>query len=106
MQNVIYIDRVEPNWDFRVVRRMGTLVPFLRTASGKLFMSSLSSAQSRPMVEALSLDALTPKTHSSPDTLDRKLTLIRRDGFNPDHEEYHLGMVAISVPVTGAKGQF
>lgn len=58
------------------------------------------------MGEALSPDAPTPKTHSSPDTLARKLTVIRRDDFNPDREEYHLGMVAIPVPVTNTEGRF
>ena len=58
------------------------------------------------MGEALSPDAPTPKTYSSPDTLARKLTVIRRDDFNLDREEYHLGMVASPVPMSDAKGRF
>ena len=105
-QGMIYVDRVETNWAFRVALPIGTHVPFHCTASGKLFMSSLSSARRRTMVEALSLDALTPNTHTSPDTLASELTAIRRDGFSLDREEYHLDMVAIAVPVTDAEGRF
>ncbi len=69
-------------------------------------MSNLSSTQRRTIFGALSLDALTPKTHSSPDTLACKLTVIRRHGCNPDHEEYYLSMVAITVLVSDAEGRF
>ena len=105
-QGMIYVDRVETNWAFRVALPVGTHVPFHCTASGKLFMSSLSSARRRAMVEALPLDALTPNTHTSPDSLARELVSIRKDGYSLDREEFHTGMVAIAVPVTDADGRF
>ena len=105
-QGMIYVDRVETNWAFRVALPIGTHVPFHCTASGKLFMSSLSSARRRAMVEALPLDALTPNTHTSPDSLARELVSIRKDGYSLDREEFHIGMVAIAVPVTDAEGRF
>ena len=58
------------------------------------------------MVEALPLDALTPNTHTSPDSLARELVSIRKDGYSLDREEFHIGMVAIAVPVTDAEGRF
>ena len=104
-QGMIYVDRVETNWAFRVALPVGTHVPFHCTASGKLFMSSLSSAHRRAMVEALPLDALTPNTHTSPDSLAHELVSSAR-WFSLDREEFHTGMVAIAVPVTDAEGRF
>jgi DNA-binding IclR family transcriptional regulator len=105
-QGMMYVDRVETNWAFRVALPIGTHVPFHCTASGKMFMSSLSSARRRSMIEALSLDALTPNTYTDPDSLSREITTIRKEGFSLDKEEFHLGMVAIAVPVSDADGRF
>ena len=105
-QGMIYVDRVETNWAFRVALPIGTHVPFHCTASGKLFMSSLSTTRRRAMIKALSLDALTPNTHTGTDSLETELSTIRKDGFSLDREEFHLGMVAIAVPVNDANGRF
>jgi DNA-binding IclR family transcriptional regulator len=102
---MMYVDRVETNWAFRVALPIGTHVPFHCTASGKMFMSSLSSTRRRSMIEALSLDALTPNTYTDPDSLSREITTIRKEGFSLDKEEFHLGMVAIAVPVSDGPTQ-
>ena len=39
---MIYIDRIETDWPFRVQLPVGTHVPFHCTASGKTFLASLS----------------------------------------------------------------
>ena len=69
-----------------------------------MFMSSLSSTRRRSMIETLSLDALTPKTYTDPDSLSREITTIRKEGFSLDKEEFNLGMIA--VPVSDADGRF
>lgn len=71
-----------------------------------MFMSSLSSTRRRSMIETLSLDALTPKTYTDPDSLSREITTIRKEGFSLDKEEFNLGMIAIAVPVSDADGRF
>ena len=101
-----YVDRVETNWAFRVALPIGTHVPFHCTASGKIYMASLASARRRAFLASLTLDSLTPNTHTTVDSLAAELTDIKRDGYSLDREEFHEAMVAIAVPVTDPTGRF
>ena len=59
---MIYIDRIETDWPFRVQLPVGTHVPFHCTASGKTFLASLSPKARLAMVRSLRLQSLTPNT--------------------------------------------
>ncbi len=101
-----YLDRVETDWAFRIQLPIGTHVPFHCTASGKCFMASLKPKARRNFVESLTLERLTPTTHSDPDALCDDLSEIAGRGYSLDEEEFIEGMVAIAVPVTDARGRF
>ena len=85
---------------------IGTQVPFHCTASGKLFMASLSAARRRAFLSSLQMHPLTPNTFTDPALLSNELSVIRRRGFSLDQEEFYEGMVAIAVPVTDPHRQF
>ena len=101
-----YLDRVETDWPFRVQLPVGTSVPFHCTASGKVFLSSLSPAKMRAMVSALQLDYKTQHTLTDPDALIAELQQIQKQGYALDQEEFITGMVAISVPVLDGQGRY
>ena len=105
-RGMTYVDRVETNWPFRVLLPVGTHVPFHCTASGKTFLASLPKAQRQAFVANLSLDAATPHTHITADKLSAELSMIRKQGFALDQEEFHLDMVAIAVPVLDHQRRF
>ena len=101
-----YVDRVETNWAFRVSLPIGTHVPFHCTASGKLYMANLPSAQRKALLQSLDLRPLTPNTFTDPVALAAELGVIKREGYSLDREEFHDAMVAIAVPVTDNRGRF
>ncbi|MEM8541017.1 MAG: IclR family transcriptional regulator [Pseudomonadota bacterium] len=101
-----YLDRVETDWPFRVQLPIGTNVPFHCTASGKVFLSSLSPAMRERIVSTMNLDAKTANTLSNVDDLMAELTLIDRQGYALDNEEFMDGMVAIAVPVVDDRGRY
>ena len=105
-RGMIYVDRVETNWPFRIMLPVGTHVPFHCTASGKTFLSSLPSIRRQQLVKSLNLEAHTENTHIDVETLEAELRAVRKDGFALDREEFHSGMVAIAVPVTDAAGRY
>jgi len=105
-RGMIYIDRVETNWPFRIMLPVGTHVPFHCTASGKTFLASLPASRRRQFLKSLDLQAFTDKTHISILTLESELKAIRKDGFALDREEFYSGMVAIAVPVADARGRY
>ena len=97
---MIYVDRVETNWAFRIMLPVGTHVPFHCTASGKTFLASLPKLRRKKMIESIDLEAFTDKTHTAVASLEVELQSNRRDGFSLDREEFYHRMVAIAVPVT------
>lgn len=101
-----YLDRVETDWPFRVQLPIGTNVPFHCTASGKVFLSSLSPAMQERIVSTMNLDAKTANTLSNVDDLLAELALIDQQGYALDNEEFMDGMVAIAVPVVDDRGRY
>ena len=101
-----YLDRVETDWPFRIQLPIGSTVPFHCTASGKTFLSSLSSRKRETFVGTLQLDAKTPYTHTTSAGLLKELTQIRKNGYALDQEEFLEGMIAIAVPITDPNGRF
>ena len=101
-----YLDRVDTGWSFRIQLPIGTHVPFHCTASGKVFMASLSPKARSAFVNALTLSRHTMKTHTSPEALMAELKLISKQGYAEDDEEFLDDMVAVAVPIRDMAGRF
>jgi len=106
VEGMVYRDRVETNWFFRIQLPVGSHVPFHCTASGKCYLASLPPVRRKALVENMSLDAQTPRTHVSKPALLEELQLIARQGYSMDNEELIEGMIAIAAPVTDRDGRF
>ena len=96
---MMYIDRVETNWPFRVLLPIGTHVPFHCTASGKTYLASLPKAKRAAIIASLDLVKLTDNTIISADRLEDEIAQIRQQKFALDRGEFYDGMVAIAVPI-------
>lgn len=101
-----YIDRVDTDWSFRIQLPIGTNVPFHCTASGKVFLASLTPKVRRSIVSALDLSQQTASTITDPEKLLDQLKLIARQGFAEDDQEFLDGMVAMAVPVRDSEGRY
>jgi DNA-binding IclR family transcriptional regulator len=106
IQGMMYADRVETNWPFRILLPIGTHVPFHCTASGKTYLANLPAAQRRKIIPSLDLQAFTNSTLSTIEQLEDELKQIRRQGYALDLEEFHDDMVAIAVPVYDDQKRF
>ena len=103
---MIYRDRVQTNWAFQIHLPVGSHVPFYCTASGKTYLASLTPKNRRTMVESLHLKSLTVNTVDNVESLLHELTLVQKQGFALDNEEFYDGMIAIAVPVLDPKGRY
>ena len=101
-----YLDRVDTSWSFRIQLPIGTHVPFHCTASGKVFMASLSPKARSAFVNALTLSGHTMRTHTSPKALMAELKQIAKQGYAEDDEEFLDDMVAVAVPVRDMAGRY
>ncbi len=101
---VIYLDRVEARWPLRLHLEPGSRVPMHCTASGKLLLALLPEARRARLLKSIDLSPFTPNTITDPDAFAAELTEIKTRGYSLDREEFLLGLVAIAVPVTDARG--
>ncbi len=102
---MVYLDRVESRWPLRVQLPVGSTVPFHCTASGKLYLSSLSPERREALVRALDLDRNAANTITDPDALLGELDRIAAMGIGTDNEEFVDGMVAVAVPIREPDGR-
>lgn len=103
--HMLYVDRVEAEWPLRLQLPVGTRVPLHCTASGKLYLSMLSSVELRTMLKTLKLERHTANTCTTIEELEKRLAVIRAEGIGTDDEEFLDGMTAAAVPVLDDHGR-
>jgi len=101
-----YLDRVDTPWPLRFQLPVGTEVPFHCTASGKLFLSSFSDAELKPLLDMLELAPEGPNSIQDKERFRAEIKAIRQAGYAWDNEEFMAGMIAFAVPVLDLEGRF
>jgi len=104
-ESMIYLERVETKWPLRIQLPVGTHVPFHCTASGKMYLSSLSDSYLHRYVNAARLTAHTEQTITDRTALRAEIALTRERGHAEDNEEFMDGMIAIAMPVRDEQGR-
>lgn len=103
--SVLYLDRVEAPWPWRLTLEPGAKVPLHCTASGKLFLAMMPQGRREQLMAQTCMEALTPATIVSRDELRGECAAIAESGYALDREEFVPGLLAIAVPVLDAVGK-
>lgn len=103
--DVLYLDRVEAPWPWRLTLDIGARVPMHCTASGKLFLALMAPAQREALLAQLSLQPMTDNTLTSAAALRSECEAIARADHSFDREEFITGLVALAVPVRDTAGR-
>ncbi len=103
---MMYLDRVETDWPFRIQLPVGSNVPFHCTASGKTFLASMSPARRKIITDGLTLEPLTKNTFTGRDAFLMELSRVAKQGYSVDNEEFMEGMIAVAVPVLDQKSKY
>ncbi len=98
---IVYLDRVETNWPYRIHLPVGSRLPLHCTATGKLFLANMKPKTRSRLVHTLTLNRFTSLTITDPDKLEEKLHEVAAEGVGYDTGEYLKGVVALAVPVIG-----
>lgn len=103
--SVLYLDRVEAPWPWRLTLDVGARVPLHCTASGKLFLAHLPEHQREAILSTLDLQPITEHSIVTVEALRKECVFIRERGYAFDREEFVLGLVAIAIPVRDTAGE-
>ena len=101
--SVLYLDRVEAPWPWRLTMDVGVHVPLHCTASGKLFLAFMPAAERDAVIKHAALTRMTANTLTSARELRAECETIAREGHALDREEFITGLVAVAVPVRDAQ---
>ena len=102
---VLYLDRVEAAWPWRLTLEVGAHVPIHCTASGKLFLALMDGKSRDALLATLTLKRMTDHTIVTPQALRAECEQIAERGHAFDREEFVAGLIAAAVPVRDSHGQ-
>jgi DNA-binding IclR family transcriptional regulator len=101
LDHVTILDIVESRQDLKITAPVGTNIPMLAGAVGKVFLASMEDDHARKIVESRGLPRFTDNSIVDTDSYFQELKQVSQQGFAIDDEEYILGVRAVASPLTG-----
>ena len=98
-EKVTVIDIVESRKDFKISSPIGTTLPLMAGAVGKLFLSKMESHDLEKYMHANPLVRFTANTIIDFDLYAKELEKVRQSGIATDDEEYLPGVRAVAAPI-------
>jgi IclR family KDG regulon transcriptional repressor len=99
--HVTILDIVEPRTELKITSPIGTTIPLLAGAVGKVFLSLMEEGQALKLIQSKGLFRYTPHSITDLDQYLREINTARERGFATDDEEYILGVRAVAAPIQG-----
>ena len=96
---VTVIDIVESRKDFKITSPIGTAIPLLAGATGKLFLSMMEPKDLQKYLDSNHLVRFTLNTITETKQYAAELEKVREAGFSTDDEEYISGVRAVAAPI-------
>lgn len=97
--SVTMIDIVESRKDFKISSPIGTTLPLMAGAVGKLFLSQMEPHDLEKYLHANPLVRYTDKTILDPDRYKKELESVKKENIATDDEEYISGVRAVAAPI-------
>jgi DNA-binding IclR family transcriptional regulator len=101
---LVYIDKLEPDTPFQMKSRVGQLQAIHSSAIGKCVLAHLSVERARDVLSAHPLEQFTPYTVTDVEEILRRLSSIRDIGYAIDDKEDQSSTRAIAVPILRSDG--
>jgi len=104
--DVLYIDMIETDHTFRLFTRIGSHLPFYSTSLGKAMAAAITDpTRLDELFSSTEFERITPRTVSSPTSLRKQLSLIRRRGYAIEDEEAVAGVRCLGAAILDAAGE-
>src|SRR3989339_67652 len=98
-ESVTVIDIIESRKDFKITSPIGTTLPLMAGAVGKLFLSQMDSHDIEKYLHANPLVRYTANTIIDSDLYAKELEKVRQSGIATDDQEYLSGVRAVAAPI-------
>ena len=99
VDHVTILDIVESTQNLKITSPIGTMIPLLAGATGKLFLSAMPEKQVTELLRVKGLPRYTEHTITDQRRYLQEIRKVRRDGVAFDDEEYISGVRAAAAPI-------
>ena len=97
--HITILQIVESTKDLKITAPVGTRIPLLAGATGKVFLASVPRERARELIRPKALRRYTGNSITDPSRFLEAVEKARRDGYALDDEEYIPGVRAVAAPV-------
>jgi IclR family transcriptional regulator, KDG regulon repressor len=98
---VTILDIVESRQDLNITAPVGSIIPLLAGAVGKVFLASMREEQAVKIVNSKGLPRFTDNSIADTEKYLNELRRVRKKGYAIDDEEYIPGVRAVASPLVG-----
>ncbi len=103
-KKITIIEKVDNPSGLTISAPIGTRIPLIAGAAGKIFLAALSDEDLQEVLRD-SLPKFTEKSITDRSKYIKEIKKVREQGYSTDFEEYMHGVNAVCVPVTDMYGQ-
>ncbi len=102
---IVFVSQVETRNPVRAFFRAGSRSPMHASGIGKAILAALPEREIAAILQMHGLDAFTPCTLTTPETLMADLAQVRARGWALDDEEQHVGMRCVAAVIRNGFGE-
>lgn len=102
--SVIYLHKIDSEYNLRMYSRVGRRRPIYSTGLGKVLTAWLDESEVRELFSRIDFVPFTEKTLRNIDDYLQHLVLVREQGYAEDNEEMEAGLRCFAVPIYNRLG--
>ncbi|TDO95904.1 DNA-binding transcriptional regulator KdgR [Marinomonas balearica] len=97
--NIVYVFKVDAQYNLRMQSRIGRRNPLYSTAIGKVLLAEKDEQEVKDILAETEFLPSTKKTHLDVSSLLNELKIVREQGFGEDVEEQEEGLRCVAAPI-------
>jgi IclR family KDG regulon transcriptional repressor len=102
-ERVTILNIAESRNDLKITSPIGTTIPLLAAATGKVFLASMEETQAVEIIKEKGLAQYTENTITDTGEYLQEIRRVREEGYAVDYEEYIPGVRAVASLIRGEK---
>ena len=98
-EHITILDIVESHNDLKITSPVGTTLPLMAGAAGKVFLAEMNPSRASGIIRSRGIPRYTDNTATDPQQYLAEIERVRRAGYATDDEEYIPGVRAVAAPI-------
>ena len=98
-EHITILDIVESHNDLKITSPVGTTLPLMAGAAGKVFLAEMNPSRTSEMIQSKGIPRYTDNTVTDLRQYLSDIEQVRKKGYATDYEEYIPGVRAVAAPI-------